>query len=106
MSEIFDGLNAYENFQVECLGEVDGYVYDIDLAEAQKKIASKIDKCKKDLKLVQSMQESTLLVQPSIQETHHLLENNRRFLVYHIFAKIPNAEDALDKKKPHLTADF
>ena len=26
-----------------------GYVYDIDLAEAQKKIASKIDKCKKDL---------------------------------------------------------
>ena len=83
-----------------------GYVYDIDLAEAQKKIASKIDKCKRDLKLVQSMQESTLLVQPSIQETHHLLENNRRFLVYHIFAKIPNAEDALDKKKPHLTADF
>ena len=52
-----------------------GYVYDIDLAEAQKKSASKIDKCKKDLKLVQSMQESTLLVQPSIQETHHLLEN-------------------------------
>lgn len=71
-----------------------GYVYDIDLVEAQKKVASKIDKYEEDLKLIRSMQESSLPVQPSIQETHHFLENDRPFQIYHIFARIPDMGDA------------
>jgi hypothetical protein len=42
MSEIFDGLTVYENFQVECLGEVDGYVYDIEVDDTHRFFANGI----------------------------------------------------------------
>lgn len=77
----------YAPFQ--CSSAMLGYVHDMAVDAARSALTTEIASASDDLFLVRGLATSSVMVGHRVDDSVHLLANNRSFLIYHLLVSIP-----------------